>query len=124
MDQKEFTTVNRYRGSTDGFTYKAFHDRVDKVVKRSISLFKTKNGMLIGGYTGSQWASAGGYTTDSTAMLFNLTTNRSFKVKQSDRAIYCHRFTGPNFGVVELAAYNEPFNGENKCESRVHEKGY
>ncbi len=53
MDKKEFTTVNRYRGSTDGFTFKAFYKKVDGVIKGgNISLFKTKNGMLIGGYTG------------------------------------------------------------------------
>ncbi len=52
MDQKEFKTVNCYRGSIDGFTGKAFHKKVDGVAKHSISLFKTKNGMLIGGYTG------------------------------------------------------------------------
>ncbi len=125
MDQKEFTTVNRYRGSTDGFTRKAFHDKVDKVVKRSISLFKTKNGMLIGGYTGSQWASAGGRTTDSTAMLFNLTTNHKFNVKDKTYAIYCLSDYGPHFGTgPELGAFYEPFNGENKCYSCVNKDGY
>ncbi len=54
MDKKEFTTVNRYRGSTDGFKGNAFYKKVERVIKGgSISLFKTKNGMLIGGYTGS-----------------------------------------------------------------------
>ena len=127
MDQKEFTTVNRYRGSTDGFTGAAFHKKVDGKVKGgSISLFKTKNGMLIGGYTGRQWrASARGeYLTDSTAMLFNLTTNNKFIIKDSEYAIQCSNHCGPNFGLIELAGYNEPFNGENNCHSYVNSRGY
>ena len=40
-----------YRGSRDGFTYKAFHDRCDGKGP-TISLFKLKhNGDCIGGYT-------------------------------------------------------------------------
>ncbi len=54
MEQKRFRTVNRYRGSRDGFTYKAFHSKCDGV-KPSISLYKTKKGMLLGGFTSNSW---------------------------------------------------------------------
>ncbi len=50
MDNKKFTTVIRYRGSIDGFSKRAFQQKV-RGIKPSISLFKTKNGMLIGGFT-------------------------------------------------------------------------
>ncbi len=50
MDNKKFTTVIRYRGSKDGFSKTAFQQKV-RGIKPTISLFKTKNGMLIGGFT-------------------------------------------------------------------------
>ncbi len=50
MKKKNFRTVNRYRGSRDGWKYKDFH-RTSDGIKPSISLFKTKKGKLIGGFT-------------------------------------------------------------------------
>ncbi len=54
-------------------------------------------------------------------MLFNLTTNNKFI---STYAIYCRDDCGPYFGQAELAAHNEPFNGENNCRSYVNRDGY
>ena len=50
MEDKEFDTVLKYRGSRDGFTSKDFHRLADGV-KPSVSLFKMKSGMVIGGFT-------------------------------------------------------------------------
>ena len=43
-------TSLRYRGSRDGFTFKAFHSRCD-LKGPTISLFKASNGDIIGGFT-------------------------------------------------------------------------
>ncbi len=56
-------------------------------------------------------------------MLFNLSSQRQFPVKDEGMAIYCYSGFGPFFGNYELAAY-EPFNGDNKCESYANESGY
>ena len=54
MDQKEFDTVLKYRASRDGWMAKDFHARADGV-KPSLSLFKTKKGVVIGGFTTAAW---------------------------------------------------------------------
>jgi hypothetical protein len=43
-------TVDRYLGSRDGFNARDFHSRCDKIGP-TISLFKLKNGDVIGGFT-------------------------------------------------------------------------
>jgi hypothetical protein len=53
---------------------------------------------------------------DSSAFLFNLTDKRCFKVIKSDAAIHCGTNKGAYFGENELAV-EEPFNGENNCQS-------
>jgi hypothetical protein len=38
--------------------------------------------------------------------------------------ILCKQSNGPSFGDYELCAYQEPFNGEGKCASKVKNSGY
>jgi hypothetical protein len=63
------------------------------------------------------------FVSDSTAMLFNLTTRNAFKVQDHTKAIACGKREGPCFGNSELYA-KEPFNGKNKCMSYVNRYGY
>ena len=125
MENKNFLTFNRYRGSRDGWMKSDFHRKSDGI-KPSISLFKTKMGMLIGGFTSAYWTSAArGDTTDSKAFLFNLSTDKKFIVRNTTSAIYCAGNYGPYFGSSsELSAFSEPFNGENNCWSYVNRSGY
>jgi hypothetical protein len=61
-------------------------------------------------------------------MLFNLSQQRHFPHKQYvNWAILCSYNYGPYFGVGEadeLGAYDEPFNGVNKCRSYANCSGY
>ncbi len=124
MQEKNFSTVLRYRASRDRWMYKDFHRTSDGIAP-SISLFKTKKGMLIGGFTSTQWTTARGYATDSTAFLFNLSTNNKFSIKDPTHALWCSGNYGPRFGnTSELSAYYEPFNGENNCRSFVDKTVY
>jgi hypothetical protein len=56
-------------------------------------------------------------------MLFNLSSQRQFHVKDEGMAIYCGSGCGPYFGYEELFAF-EPFNGDNKCASYANNSGY
>ena len=92
----------------------------------TVSLFKIKDtDQCVGGFTSSQWTSpqTRTYVTDSTAMLFNLTARKLFKSKKYEWAIACGKYYGPCFGDNELLA-SEPFNGNDKCCSRVNMIGY
>ena len=57
-------------------------------------------------------------------MLFNLTTHASFPCKDPSKAIWCGKYTGPDFGTEELSAYWEPFNKENSCRSWKNDYAY
>jgi hypothetical protein len=62
-------------------------------------------------------------------MLFNLSQQRHFPhSSQAKYAIDCRSYRGPAFSGdgnwYELCACYEPFNGDNKCESRANENGY
>ena len=68
-----------YRGSEHGWKKKDFHDRCDNKGP-TISLFKIKDGDVIGGYSKAQWDSLDGgeWVADINAMLFNLSCQRHF----------------------------------------------
>lgn len=80
MQYKKFKTVLRFRASRDGWMNADFH-RMSDGIGPTVSLFKIKeNHQCVGGFTRGKWASPENYTevTDSTAILFNLTTRCAF----------------------------------------------
>ncbi len=71
-----------YRGTVHGWMYKDFHDKCDKKGP-TLSLFQIKDGDCIGGFTRRQWSSPTAifsYKYDDSAVVFNLTCHRSFKI--------------------------------------------
>ena len=93
----------------------------------TVTLFKIKdNNNCIGGFTSAQWTSPekATYVTDSTAMLYNLTTRCTFNSQKHDQAIYCYKDWGPIFGIHELRRLGEPFNKGKNCWSVVNHAGY
>jgi hypothetical protein len=77
--------------------------------------------MCIGGFTSASWSTPLKDTrvSDSTAMLFNLTTRNVFKCKQSRQAISCWNGCGPCFGDGELEG-GDTFNVYQNCKSIVN----
>ncbi len=63
---------------------------------------------------------------DDTAVVFNLTTHRSFPVNKGGDAITCGKSWGPTFGGgwSELSALNEPFNADKVCQSWANRDSY
>jgi hypothetical protein len=59
--------------------------------------------------------------------LFNLSSSRQFK-GSNKAGIYCCTIFGPVFisngNDIELGAFNEPFNGDNKCYSAENLPGF
>ena len=89
MGNKRFRTVLRYRASIDGWMADDFHRKV-KGKKRTVSLFKIKeNGNCVGGFTSAEWKSPEEsiWVKDSTAMVFNLTTQELFETQDDTKAI-------------------------------------
>ena len=125
MGEKKFKTLLRYRASRDGWFNEDFH-RMSDGKGATVSLYKLKeNGLCIGGFTSAYWGSPHSRTpvSDSTAMLFNLTTNKVFKCQDHSMAIECYKGYGPVFGNGELGTV-QPFNGNNQCWSYAEHSGY
>ena len=58
-----------YRATRDGFT--DFHSRCDNQGP-TVTLFRTDDGRLCGGFASTSWDSSGSFKHDSNAFLFNL----------------------------------------------------
>ena len=79
---RTFKTTKLYRGSEDGFMAKDFHRLCDGK-GNPLSLLKDKGtGHCIGGFTTAEWYSPDYLTrvADSSAVVFNLTQQKAFRV--------------------------------------------
>eukprot|EP01080_Neovahlkampfia_damariscottae_P005802 gene5802-9625_t len=90
-----------YRASKDGFTSQAFHKKCDSK-GATLTVIKSSNGNIFGGYTSSSWDQTSTYKYDSDAFIFSL-KNKDQKVIKMDKisgkeSIYCDYYYGPTFG--------------------------
>jgi len=73
-----------------------------------------KDGPCIGGFTRRNWESTAEKVdkNDDNAKLFNITQQLVFPAKKgkSESIRFC-KHSGPDFGMCELTALIEPFNG-------------
>ena len=127
MGGRVFTASICYRASTDGDEAEDFHEKCDGK-ENTVTLCRSENGVCFGGFTSKKWASGGDFFEDPTAILFNLTQQRVFKVKDASRAIQHYNYFGPTFGLkVKIGGeltLKSPILGENICVSRVNGEGY
>ena len=92
-----------YRGSRDGQNSKDFHSNCDGISK-TLTLIKTSNGNIFGGYTAQAWSSNDENVADPNAFIFSLVNKdkRPFKamcLNGGKNAIGCYEDCGPIFGV-------------------------
>jgi hypothetical protein len=88
-----------YRGSVDGFGAADFHRHCDGIAN-TITVVKSSNGNIFGGYTNAAWDSSNDWKADSGAFLFSLQkklTLKIFKCIRCHYSIICNRHSGPNF---------------------------
>jgi hypothetical protein len=129
LGSKSVTLTLLYSGHLHGWKFEDFHSRCDSK-GRTVSLFQIEQGDCIGGYTSQCWEElgwCGKCKADSKAFLFNLTRSRHFPSKATGDDIYCSSYYGPYFSggeSPELGAWDEPFNGKEKCSSWVNHPGY
>lgn len=92
-----------YRGSRDGFRAGDFHSRCDNK-PNTLTLMKTTNGEIFGGFTRAEWDRSDQYKSDGHAFVFSLTRSLKgslvFDLKSGsfDKSIYCGSSNGPVFG--------------------------
>ncbi len=103
-----------WRGSRDGFRHADFHRLCDGQ-GRTLTVIKSTDGWIFGGYTSVSWSSDDQETVDDTAFLYTLTnpsrTPLKFKVNDCVNAVDGNHNMGMNaclvFGLGELYVTNE-----------------
>jgi len=58
-----------YRASIDGFAAKSFHEKCDGI-PMTLSIIKTTNSYVFGGYASEPWNQSGEYINDKNAFIF------------------------------------------------------
>ena len=109
-----------YRGTKNGMTPKAFHDKCDGQGP-TLTLVRTSKDYVFGGYAGSSWNSASGCVTDPSCFVFNVVNPYNdpvtkMPVLKPERAMYCGVAYGPHFPGA-FALYNRDLNSEGPLDS-------
>ena len=114
----------KYKASIDGFKASDFHAKCDGIAN-TLTVIKSKNGNVFGGFTEKGWLSRGGFVTDPSAFIFSLVNEDSnpFKVNCSN---------GGQYGICYNADKGPVFGGDGKhlrdivirSDSNTLQKGY
>ena len=99
---KKFKLI--YRATRDGFRTSIFHAKCDNI-PNTLTIIKSTNGCIFGGYTSVAWDSTSGFKADPTAFIFSLVNFSSAPQPSLIRAkfgnkhsIYCDASRGITFG--------------------------
>lgn len=111
-----------YRATRDGFLARNFHSKCDNI-QNTLTIIKSSNGNIFGGFTTAKWDSNYGYKKDECAFVFSLVNEFSLPLKlkisnNGEKAISCGLLDGPTFGEghdfkicdksnVELNSYSD-----------------
>ncbi len=90
-----------YAGSINGFGASNFHSNCDGFYG-TLTIVKSSNLNVFGGFTKSLWNSSNAYQSDSDAFIFSLINQYNYPVKlnpiKSVTAVYTSSSYGPTFG--------------------------
>lgn len=90
-----------YRASKNGFSAKNFHESCDGIPK-TLTVVKTVNNYVFGGYTNEAWNQSGDYIYDKDAFIFSLINKNNSPIKinccEPEKAVTSHSNSGPTFG--------------------------
>jgi hypothetical protein len=111
-----------YKASRDGLDANAFHIRCNNQGP-TMTIVRSTNNHLFGGYTAVAWTSDGGYKNDTAAFLFTLTnphnippTKYPINPDNVGNAVYHHSSYGPFFSSGALSLANNS-NSSNSSTS-------
>ncbi|TNV79951.1 hypothetical protein FGO68_gene11135 [Halteria grandinella] len=102
-----------YRGSVHSFKAKAFHQQCNDF-KSTLTIVKTKEGKIMGGFTKQTWKGENDWKYDQAAWLFNIEAPNIFKARKKNMfALFaCQRF-GPIFGEGHALCIYDDCNTRN-----------
>ncbi len=90
-----------YKASEDGFAAVNFHSKCDGK-KNTLTVIKSSNGNVFGGFCQEQWSSDGNWKTDPNAFIYSLINKDSkpllMKCSSTQHAVYCNPGYSATFG--------------------------
>ena len=108
-----------YNSQTDGESYQDYASKCHGKPK-TITMIKTEDNYIFGGYTKIPWSDKSGYKEDETAFIFLLKPeSKIFNINTKQRAVYHYTETfGPWFGRHDLILWvgNTQYNKTMKCK--------
>ena len=94
-----------YKASRDGFLAANFHAKCDGQ-SNTLTIIKSTNGNVFGGFTTKPWSQINNYVNDSDAFIFSLINSKKapkkFDCKSPQNAIRCQSGYGPTFGSYDI----------------------
>ncbi len=96
MNKKEIKFIQRFNASKDGDSAKKFHEKCDNIGP-NISIVKTKDNLIFGGFTVNNWSPQVNIKKDDLAFLFNYQTKKIHNITKGENAIYCDNNSLINF---------------------------
>jgi hypothetical protein len=98
-----------YRGSRDGFGAADFHAKCDDN-DATVTIVKSTEGYVFGGYSDQSWESGYCYKSSSRAFLFSIVNPAGLAPmklpltgKRNNAAVYCYPTCGPAFGGISIS---------------------
>ncbi len=107
----------KYKASYDGDNAYTFHRLCDGI-SPTLTVIKTTNGKMFGGYTEAKWVSTFSYVEDDKAFLFKMIKNKfkAFDIVESCYALRCKKELGPSFGEKDIYINNKFLSTEGSTE--------
>ena len=127
MNLCEFPTRQKfkllYRASEDGFSSSSFHEKCDGI-KNTLTIIKSTNNNIFGGYTGAAWNQKGSYIYDTDSFIYSFINKSNFPFKtnctDNENSIVGHSSLGPRFGIVDLYIYSDSDKNKTSSSSLGH----
>ena len=114
-----------YRASLDGFSAGNFHSKCDNK-QNTLTIIKTTENYVFGGYTSAAWNQQYSYNSDSSAFIFSLVNKENTPLKMDIKpnnhgeAMYSHSSYGPTFGGHDFQISDSSNNNENSFSNLGH----
>ena len=104
-----------YKASIDGDYAENFHKNCDGY-NPTVTIIKSKNNNILGGYISVPFLSFYEPFLDETAFLFSLTNNKKFNIRNKEPAVRNSGLFGPNFGNKDLGISSGCLNKNSYCK--------
>ena len=106
-----------YQSSRDGFDASIFHAKCDGV-PATLTVIKSLNSNIFGGYTAADWSGNQLYKYDSTAFLFSLVNSYNVTVKMNITKLMPAIFSYPYYSIA-FGTGNDLKCSNDQCSSNL-----